>query len=352
MMRKPPLRSALVAVLCLGATTAVLARGRREVHARVDLTTGTVTVLAAPPTAATALTTPRAASPWVASYDAGVVTVRTAGGKDPLQLAVGKLAYEWMPWSAFQPGLFLFTWRERVVVPGKPDTYRDVLRAVDLATGAELWRRETAGAALVGDRRLAVHTGAGLDLLDSRTGKLERHLALAGGEPSALAIAGGETLIDTGQVLARLDAKGAVAWHIDHLGPLVSVTPLGQPAARYVPDPRNPAAPLPATGAWAVVTRSQLAVLDPVAGKLRWSAASSAASMLIDGTQILTAEIVRDPSGPSATVQLIVRELATGKRARELAVLRHDHFFDTATAAVVARRGNLVDVTSEFVILD
>jgi hypothetical protein len=61
---------------------------------------------------------------------------------------------------------------------------------------------------------------------------------------------------------------------------------------------------------------------------------------------------VRDPTGSPATVKLIVRELATGKLARELAVLRHDHFFDKATAVVAARRGNLVDVTSEFVVLD
>lgn len=347
---------AIIAVVCLGATTAAFARGRKEVRLRIDLTTGSVTPLASPSLAATALTTPRAASLaaslLVASYDAGIVVVRTLEGKDQLKLAVGKLEYEWMPWSILQPGIFVFDWRERVLVPGSPETTRDVLRGVDLATGVELWRRETAGAAPVGDRRLVVNTGAGFDLVDSRTGKVDRHLALAGSGPKALAIAGGDTLIDTGQVLARVDAGGAIAWHADNLGTMVSVTPLAQPAARYLPDLRDPAAPLPATGAWLVVTESRLAVIDPVAGKVRWSTPSTSTSVLIDGTQIFTTDIAHDPMRSSATVKLIVRELTTGKTARELELVRHDYFFDTATAVVVAKRGNLVEVTSEFIVLD
>jgi hypothetical protein len=344
--------SALIAVICLGATTAALARGRKEVRSRVDLTTGTVTVLAAPSPAATALTTPRAASVLVASYDAGIVMVRTAGGQDQLKLAVGKLDYEWMPWSFFQPGLFVFDWRERTLVPGRPDTYRDVLHVVDLATGVELWRRDNLGAAPVGERRLVVITGAGFDLVDSRTGTVERHLALTGREPNALAIAGGDTLVDTGQVLARFDAAGAIAWRIDNLDTIVSVTPLGQPDARYLPDPRNPAAPLPASGAWVVVTASRIAVIDPVAGKLTWSVPSTSPSVLIDGTQIFTTDIARDPSKASATIKLIVRSLATGKVASSLLIVRNHNFFDTVTAVIVAKQGNLVDVTSELTVLD
>jgi hypothetical protein len=343
---------AIVGVICLGATTAALARGRREVHSRVDLATGSVTPIASPSLPAAALTTPRAAAALVARHDAGVVAVRTASGKDRLTLAVGKYEHEWMPWWAFQPGLFVFDWRERVVVPGKPDAYRDVLRGVDLATGAELWRREAVAAAAVGARWLIVYSGTGFDVVDSRTGKVERRLALAGSEPGALAIAGGDTLVDTGQVLARFDASGTIAWRADGLGAIVSVVPLAQPAARYLPDPRHPAAPLPATGAWLVVTESRLAVLDPVTGKVRWSTPAASPSVLIDGTQLFATHVARHPTRSSATVTLVVRELATGKVTRELELVRYDHFFDTATAVVVAKRGNLVEVTSEFTVLD
>lgn len=342
---------AIIAVVCLGATTA-FARARWEVHSRVDLATGTVTLLASPTLAATALTTPRQASALVTSEREGTVVVRTTGGQSQLELAVGKLEHEWMPWWIFQPGLFVFDWRERVLVPGRPETTRDVVRGVDLATGRELWRREAAGAAPVGDRRLVVRSGAGFDLVDSRTGKVERHLALAGSELQALAIAGGDALIDTGQVLARVDAAGAIAWHADHLGKVVSVTPLAQPAARYLPDLRNPAAPLPATGAWLVVSKSHLAVVEPVTGKVRWSTSSTSTSVLIDGPQLFTTDIARDPTRSSATVRLIVRELATGKAMRELELTRVDHFFDHGTAVVVAKRGDVVEVTSAFTVLD
>jgi outer membrane protein assembly factor BamB len=348
-----PLRFAvLVAVVCVCVTTSALARSHRQIHSRVDLASGSVTTLEAPSLAATAVATPRAAAPLTASDDAGVVVVRTAAGKDRLKLSVGKLQHEWMPWWTFQPGLFVFDWRERVLVPGGPETIRDVLRAVDLATGTELWRRETAGTAAIGDRRLVVRTPAGLELIDSRTGRVERPLTFTGEALQALAIAGGGTLIDTGQVLARLEADGTVAWQMNNLGTLLSVTPLSQPAARYVPDARAPAAPLPPTAAWLLVTSSRLAVIDPVAGKVRWSAASTSTSVLLDGAQLLAAEIKRAPARSSATVALIVRDLATGKVTRELALVRHDHFFDTATAAVVARRGNLVEATSEFIVLD
>jgi hypothetical protein len=329
-----------------------LARSRHEIHTRVDLTTGTVTLLASPLLPATAPATPRAASSLVASYQAGTIMVRTPTGMQVLELPVGSREHEWMPWSVFQPGLFVFDWRERVVVPGSPVSTRDVFRGIDLATGVELWRREAVGAAPLGDRRLVMRTATGFDQIDSWTGKVERRLALSGGAPNALAIAGGDTLIDTGRALARLDARGAIAWRVENLGAVVSVTPLAQPAARYLPDPRAPAAPLPATGTWLIVTRSQLAVIDPVAGKVHWRTPSTSPSVLIDGNQLFTTHIARSPTRSGAKVKLIVRELATGKATRELELVRHEHFFDTAIAVITAKRGNLVEVTSELTVLD
>jgi hypothetical protein len=260
------LQPALVAVLCLGATSAALARGRREVHSRVDLTTGTVTMLAAPSTAVTALTTPRAAASWVASDDAGVVTVRTAGGKDPLRLAVGKLAYEWMPWSAFQPGLFLFDWRERVVVPGKPDVPRRA-RAVDLATGAELAARTTGAAR----RRPPLCTGAGFDRRQPQEAR--RHLARRCGAQRPTA--GGETLT----MLAR-SSPGSMA-----PSPGTSTTSArwcrslrSASWRRDIAGSRHPAAPLPGDGR--AGGRDEVAARRPRSGRRQAAvgAASSGAS--------------------------------------------------------------------------
>jgi outer membrane protein assembly factor BamB len=345
----------LAAAVGLVAAATASARGRKQVHSGVDLATGAVTTLSAPSLPPAALTHPRTAAALTAIAEAGTVVLRTADGKDLRRIAAGNLEREWMPWSIFQPGLFVFDWRERVVVTGRPETTRDVVRAIDLATGAELWRRDADAAAPVGDRRLVLHAGAGFELVDSRTGKLVHGLALAGSGLQALAIAGGGALLDTGEVLARIDPAGTITWRAEHLGRIASVTPLAEPAARYLPDPVGhaaPAAPLPATGAWLVATETRLAVLDPATGKLRWSVPATSPALLIDGRQLFTADIARDPRRSTATVKLIVRDLATGKPTRQLELVRHDQFFDTATAAVVAKQGNEIEVTSEFTILD
>jgi hypothetical protein len=46
-------------------------------------------------------------------------------------------------------------------------------------------------------------------------------------------------LIDTGDVLARIDARGVVAWHADNLGTIASVTQLAQPSARAISPSRG-----------------------------------------------------------------------------------------------------------------
>jgi hypothetical protein len=94
-----------------------------------------------------------------------------------------------------------------------------------------------------------------------------------------------------------------------------------------------------------------MARIDAVTGKLVWSRPSTGAIPLIEGKRIFTAEVSGDIEH-GATVKLVVRDVATGRTIRELEVARYRQFFDQASARVVASRGDIVEVTSEFIVLD
>ncbi len=347
---------AAVVVACLGAPAPAMARDLTTLRFRADLATDTARAITAPLLTPAALTTPRIATPLGTSYDKGRVAVRTSAGANVVTLAVGKLDYEWMPWSILQPGILVFDWRERIVPRGNPESTRDVLRGIDLASGTERWRRNTAGAiaSAVGDHLFLLNTGTGtgFDLVDSRSGKTVRRVALAGNGPNTLAIAGGDTLIDTGAVLARADGQGVVGWQVPTRGAVGVIVPLASPATRYGPDARAPTAPLPTTSDWLVLAGAELLRIDPATGTIRWSVAATSTSLLVDGTEVCVADVARDPVTAIGTVTLVVRDLATGAAMHRVPLVRRTELFDSATAVVVARRGTDVEVTAEFFVLD
>jgi hypothetical protein len=345
----------LLALALIGLLSGdLLARGLDRFYLRVDLARGQVTSLASPSLPAHAVTTPRAPRPLVTTYDKTAVIVRDAQGQTKLTLTVGKLDREWMPWSILQPGVLIFDWRERVFVPGKLETTRDVVRGVDLAGGQELWRRDTLGACAgaIGDHLLLLCTGHGsFDLVDSRTGGTLRALPLTGGCPAVLAIAGGDTLVDTGDNLARLDGRGALVWQSSTLGAVASITPLAQPTARYRWRDGDDA-PLPATGEWLLLTHTQIMRMDPTSSRVAWAKPSTTTDFVIDGGQIVESDISRSSSATSAQVKLVVRDLATGKVTQDLVVQQYTKFFDDASAAVLDKQGGVVELSTEFLVLD
>jgi outer membrane protein assembly factor BamB len=340
-------------LLAIGVIAATAhARGLDRVHSQVDLATGKVTTIPAPALPGAQLTIATATNALVASYDrTGKVFVRTAHGHDKLSLSIGKHPTEWMPWSIVQPTVLVFAWRE--VSADLPLGRRDIIRGIDLDTGAEMWRRETHGGPGVGigDHLFVVDPGTGLELVDSRSGKVLRPFAIAGPTPGAIPIDGGDTLINVGSVLARVDTTGRIAWRIDQLMAVSSITSIAEPSTRFTFVVGPQSGPLAATGAWIVLAPSRMARIDAVTGKLVWSRPSTGAIPLIEGKRIFTAEVSGDIEH-GATVKLVVRDVATGRTIRELEVARYRQFFDQASARVVASRGDIVEVTSEFIVLD
>jgi hypothetical protein len=152
-------------------------------------------------------------------------------------------------------------------------------------------------------------------------------------------------------VLARVDNTGRILWQVDQLGFVSQITALAQPTTRFMFAAHERSAPLPATGAWIVLAGSRLGRIDAATGKVAWMKASTATSLLIDGTRMFTADVTGDLAR-GATVTLIVRDVATGRSIRELEVVHYHQFYDEARADVIALRGDVVEVASEFVVLD
>ena len=325
------------------------ARSRDEFYFSIDLATGRVRSQARPRSAPAA---PPEGATSGASYgqDGSVRLVERGPDGRPrvdLQLAVGDVETEWMPWSVVLDDWLVFAWCDVGTPAMSLPEPQHVWHGVDLKTGEVRWRRTMPahmppGAWRLGEHLIIIDTSAAVEIVDGRTGTTIRRLAKESHSFSVRAVSGGRALVEAGAHLHLLNAEGATEWQLVKQGELRHVLLVGATRARAL-DVMRP---------WVLKTTSHTYRIDPGTGAIAWAAESpSDGQPKIRAGRVYEAWRVSAPGG-KLEVSLVERNLQNGKVLRRWPVQRWPAFTDQARADVIAASAGRVQVRTEFIVLD